>query len=453
MSQKLNSIFQNKTYENPFKQRIVSERVSNFGPMEQKLILHHYSNMRKSMFIESKKDFDKENKTKKDENVINKKNITNDIKIINTGKRELKFDNLFFTKEDLLNEDDKEKEKKEDLTQESKIFNPFKEVKFNTFEQIGENINKRNKNEKTNEAKDSTKFFNPFQINNSQKDFIKNPFLELNEKNLNNENNPFLKFINKENNTINSNQENPSQTSFLVKDNDKYNPFLIKDNNINNPFLNIGNNNEKSSNPFLQFLDNNKHKSKNPFLEYNTEDEASKAFNFSIPEQKEEVSDSDEEDIEKEVEIERDEENLKSFKEVKYEKKDKFYESEITNLQFLETEKGKSKYITKGGGLFSLQEEKNEKGENIGVFALRDKSTKNIKLQGIIIDSSTVEKAKLSNGVEFIFIKNVLVKYSKYDTSELIDETKITFLRIRVNKDDIDDFYNKICEFFKLVKK
>ena len=166
------------------------------------------------MFIESKKDFDKENKTKKDENVINKKNITNDIKIINTGKRELKFDNLFFTKEDLLNEDDKEKEKKEDLTQETKIFNPFKEVKFNTFEQIGENINKRNKNEKTNEAKDSTKFFNPFQINNSQKDFIKNPFLELNEKNLNNENNPFLKFINKENNTINSNQENPSQTSF-----------------------------------------------------------------------------------------------------------------------------------------------------------------------------------------------------------------------------------------------
>ena len=69
----------------------------------------------------------------------------------------------------------------------------------------------------------------------------------------------------------------------------------------------------------MQYLDNNKHKSKNPFLEYNTEDEASKAFNFSIPEQKEEVSDSDEEDIEKEVEIERDEENLKSFKEVKYE--------------------------------------------------------------------------------------------------------------------------------------
>ena len=228
---------------------------------------------------------------------------------------------------------------------------------------------------------------------------------------------------------------------------------MIKDNNNKNPFLNIGNNNEKSSNPFLQYLDNNKHKSKNPFLEYNTEDEASKAFNFSIPEQKEEVSDSDEEDIEKEVEIERDEENLKSFKEVKYEKKDKFYEKEVINLQFLETEKGKSKYITKGGGLFSLQEEKNEKGENIGVFALRDKSTKNIKLQGIIIDSSTVEKAKLSNGVEFIFIKNVLVKYSKYDTSELIDETKITFLRIRVNKDDIDDFYNKICEFFKLVKK
>ena len=70
----------------------------------------------------------------------------------------------------MLNEDDKVKEKKEDLTQESKIFNPFKEVKFNTFEQIGENINKINKNEKTNEAKDSTKFFNPFQINNSQKD-------------------------------------------------------------------------------------------------------------------------------------------------------------------------------------------------------------------------------------------------------------------------------------------
>jgi hypothetical protein len=31
--------------------------------------------------------------------------------------------------------------------------------------------------------------------------------------------------------------------------------------------------------------------------------------------------------------------------------------------------------------------------------------------------------------------------------------TKITFLRIRVKEDKVDDFYNKTNDFFNLVKK
>ena len=122
-------------------------------------------------------------------------------------------------------------------------------------------------------------------------------------------------------------------------------------------------------------------------------------------------------------------------------------------MQFLEREQGKNKYISKGSGIFSFQEEKDEKGKKIGIFTLRESATKNIKLQGIIIDSTCVEKSKLKNGLEFIFIKNILVKYSKYETEKMSEETKITFLRIRVKKEEIDNFYNKTNEFFNLIKK
>ncbi len=59
----------------------------------------------------------------------------------------------------------------------------------------------------------------------------------------------------------------------------------------------------------------------------------------------------------------------------------------------------------------------------------------------------------MKNGLEFIFIKNILVKYSKYDPDKITEETKITYLRIRINKNEIDNFYNKTNEFFNLIKK
>ena len=122
-------------------------------------------------------------------------------------------------------------------------------------------------------------------------------------------------------------------------------------------------------------------------------------------------------------------------------------------MQYLEHYKDKNKYISIGGGIFDYQEEKDENGKNVGIFILRESSTKKIKLQGIIIDSTSVEKAKLKNGLEFIFIKNILVKYSKYDPDKITEETKITYLRIRINKNEIDNFYNKTNEFFNLIKK
>ena len=207
------------------------------------------------------------------------------------------------------------------------------------------------------------------------------------------------------------------------------NPF-ISDNeqaNKNNPFMTNG-----LSNPFKFNANNLKNDS-------------------SIKENSEE--DEDNKDLEEEVKIEKDEDKLKNLKEVQYSKTDKFYEIEIENLQYLEHGKDKNKYISIGGGIFDYQEEKDENGKNVGIFILRESSTKKIKLQGIIIDSTSVEKAKLKNGLEFIFIKNILVKYSKYDPDKITEETKITYLRIRINKNEIDNFYNKTNEFFNLFKK
>ena len=207
------------------------------------------------------------------------------------------------------------------------------------------------------------------------------------------------------------------------------NPF-ISDNeqaNKNNPFMTNG-----LSNPFKFNANNLKNDS-------------------SIKENSEE--DEDNKDLEEEVKIEKDEDKLKNLKEVQYSKTDKFYEIEIENLQYLEHDKDKNKYISIGGGIFDYQEEKDENGKNVGIFILRESSTKKIKLQGILIDSTIVEKAKLKNGLEFIFIKNILVKYSKYDPDKITEETKITYLRIRINKNEIDNFYNKTNEFFNLIKK
>ena len=122
-------------------------------------------------------------------------------------------------------------------------------------------------------------------------------------------------------------------------------------------------------------------------------------------------------------------------------------------MQYLEKEKDKSKFVSVGEGMLSFQEENNNNGKKVGIFVLRDMFTKNIKIQGIIIDSSIVEKGKLKNGLEFIMIKNILATYSKYDRDSINQETKLTFIRIRVEQNNFENLFNKAKEFFEKMKK
>jgi hypothetical protein len=253
----------------------------------------------------------------------------------------------------------------------------------------------------------------------------------------------------------NSNNYNP----FILSNNGNkiQNNTLIGDNNtkINNPF--IINNDKTNSNPFLNNNETNNGQQNNPFLMK----DSSNVFTFDSNNLKQEPNKNQDNNKEEEnpeyfnedVKIEKDEEKHKNLKEVQYKTNQKFFETKIENLQFLEQENGKSKYTTKGNGLFSFELDKNEQGKNIGLFTFREISTKNVKLSGMIIDSTTVEKSKLRVGLEFIFIKNILVKYTKYNSNGLSEQTKVTFLRIRVKNEELDNFYNKTNEFFNLVKK
>ena len=72
-----------------------------------------------------------------------------------------------------------------------------------------------------------------------------------------------------------------------------------------------------------------------------------------------------------------------------------------------------------GEGVLSLEKEKNKEGKKNGILVLRDLSTKNVIIQGIIINSSVVEKNKLKNGVEYIMIKNILAIYTKYNIEKI----------------------------------
>ena len=51
MSEKENNDFKNFYNENPFKKRIILEKVNKPGPVEQKLIIHHKKNLRKVVFF------------------------------------------------------------------------------------------------------------------------------------------------------------------------------------------------------------------------------------------------------------------------------------------------------------------------------------------------------------------------------------------------------------------
>ena len=404
---------------NPFKKNIILEKTSKNGPFEQKLVLHHKRNKRKTMIYDSKQDFDKEQRQEEQKsnliensiNIINKDNKNRNV--IFTGKRYLKFDNLLIKKGDLHDEEEKRKmnENKKNEKQgdnKAKTINPFKNV-FTNFK------NEENKDEKNNINVNSWKE-NPFKIDNKKHEIFNNPF-KIPEKN---ENNSY------------------SQNPFLINNTVKNeNPFKITNISKNNDFENVNEKKNENTNDSL---------TKNPFIDSNlftfSAFNLNKNNNSTLNEAKKEQSDDeDDKNIEEEVKIEKDENKLQDFKEVEYSQSNKFYETEIANLQFLERENGNNKYIAKGSGLFSLQQEKDENGKNIGIFVLREISTKNIKLQGIILDSTTVEKSKLKNGLEFIFVKNILVKYSKYNADKLTEETKMTFLRIRINMNEIVNNY------------
>ena len=448
MSQNANGDFKKFFYENPFEKKLIFEKDNTSGSIQQNLIIHHKKNMRKSMLYNSKEDFDKDNIQKEKTSNLNENPINKDFKqIIQPGKKELNMNNLFFKKVEYQDEI-----KSQNNNNDKKVKNPSQNYNYIKIE------------EDYNEKKDinqKNEFFNPFNVNfknSNENNIFNNPF-KLREnpfkKNENDKINQINPFINLAKDNINNN---------LNKDT-RINPFTKTESNIGNPFINNGNN-KMERNPFLNnnggnsnnpFLNNNDNKNKNPFLN----SDSTNIFNFNNSDNIKndsalnEKSDDEEElkKIQEEVKIEKDENKLKNFQDVKNIKSDKFFETEIENLQFLEREQGKNKYISKGSGIFSFQEEKDEKGKKIGIFTLRESATKNIKLQGIIIDSTCVEKSKLKNGLEFIFIKNILVKYSKYETEKMTEETKITFLRIRVKKEEIDNFYNKTNEFFNLIKK
>ena len=120
-------------------------------------------------------------------------------------------------------------------------------------------------------------------------------------------------------------------------------------------------------------------------------------------------------------------------------------------MQYFDKNNEKNKYVSVGRGMLSLQQE-NKEGKKTGIFVLRDLSTKIIKIQGVIINSSTVEKAKMKNGLEYILVKNVLANFIKYTNLEDVRETILTYLRIKVNKDSLETLLDKINEFFSSIK-
>ena len=458
--------------ENPFKKRIIIQKTSNNAPIvEQNLIIHHKRNLRKSLLHNSKQDFDKEQKQKEPKENLDKKNNSNnennknkDI-IINSGKKLIKLPlNLLMKKEDLMDEKERreyeeKKKNNEACNNKGKAFNPFgcvvKDFLKKNQEKSETNTNIASLNPFKNINYEPSEIINnPFKLPSQDKINKSNPFMNLAQKNESNKDkksdlNPFKNIQN------NSNNYNP----FIMSNNDNkiQNNTLIGDNNtkINNPF--IINNDKTNSNPFLNNNETNNGQQNNPFLMK----DSSNVFTFDSNNLKQEPNKNQDNNKEEEnpeyfnedVKIEKDEEKHKNLKEVQYKTNQKFFETKIENLQFLEQENGKSKYTTKGNGLFSFELDKNEQGKIIGLFTFREISTKNVKLSGMIIDSTTVEKSKLRVGLEFIFIKNILVKYTKYNSNGLSEQTKVTFLRIRVKNEELDNFYNKTNEFFKLVKK
>ena len=366
----------------------------------------------------------------------------------------------------------------------NKIDNPFKVPRTNAFfNSLNSNSNLNNKNAPLNPfLTNDNKILNPFKINNVNPN---NPFTNTNVNNNNSINtqtkdqnsnnyNPFKMNLNKDlNSSTNKNINNNINNNNNVANN-LYNPFL------NNPFKkeeketlnNNGNSNDNKNivNPFLSIANNsNSNTNFNPFLNNNTSNNTNNPFfsnpfisisninsnqlpnNNNIKNEEKKEEEEDNQNVEEEVEIERDDNKLKKFKEIKYEKENKFFEIIVENLQYFDKNNEKNKYVSVGPGMLSLQFE-NKEEKKVGIFVLRDLSTKIIKLQGVIINSSTVEKAKMKNGLEFILVKNVLANIIKCTNIEDVRETILTYLRIKVNRDNLDNLLDKTQEFFSSLK-
>ena len=367
----------------------------------------------------------------------------------------------------------------------NKIENPFKLPSSNAFfNSINANSNINNKNAPLNPfLTNDNKILNPFKANNVN---TNNPFTNANFNNNNNDNsinaqvkdqisnnnnNPFKVNLNKDlnsntNKNINNNINNNNGANNL------YNPFLnnpfnnekerennnsLSDDNKNivNPFLSIANNSNMNVNPFLSTNKNSANTNNpffsNPFVSISNINSNQLPNNNNMKNEEKKEEEEDIENVEEEVKIEKDENKLKKFKEIKYEKENKFFEIIIENLQYFDKNNEKSKYVSVGPGMLSLQQE-NKDGKKSGIFVLRDLSTKIIKIQGVIINSSTVEKAKMKNGLEYILVKNVLANFIKYTNLEDVRETILTYLRIKVNRDNLETLLDKINEFFSSIK-
>ena len=361
--------------------------------------------------------YNKENEVNKDNNLAQINPIINEEKensiskhkdIININSNETK-NNLFTC----TNDNNNNEKINSFITNDNSFIIKFSEIKINNNDNDENNDNNKNiyENPFLSTVNDMNKsnninIFNPSNNNNNPSIRLQKDYINNSNKDNNNIGNPFLNIKNKSNN--------------------HYNPFLT---NINNPFYFINNRNN-NTNTCSNINNQISHTNKNPFID-NSEEKNKEDKNFNV---------------EEEVRIEKDEDKLKYFKEVKYEKQNKFYETEIEKLQYY----FKYKYISVGKGMLSLQEMYD--GKKSGILVLRDLNSKNIRIQGMIINKSEVEKSKLKNGVKFILIKNILASYPKMVRGNpIVYETKLTYIRIKINKNNLDTLFNKIKEFFELM--
>ena len=201
----------------------------------------------------------------------------------------------------------------------------------------------------------------------------------------------------------------------------------------------------------------------NPFLNNNNifSIMPNSIFNNGNEEEENKKEDDENVNVEEEIKIEKDENKLKQLKEVKQvedEKKNKFYEVNVENVKYLEynldnANVKKYTYVSIGGGMLSFEEETNEKGEKSGIIVVRDSVTKFVKLQGIIGNKSTVEKVKLNSGLEIIMFNFILASYFQYNKNSNKPVHKMTILKIKVEKNNLEIFLDKAKSFFELMKK